>query len=209
MQAAKARYEGLAGVSFYAPYASSAAELRDIRRGDTHELVEGITYRTLAEALRDYFRHPEWKSGDPRGVGVLPRRHVVVWRHQAIGKESNAIALVAAEETDGVVDGEEAGMDSAQIFDVGSLQETLQRYTVAELVRTTGLQRRTLYYLRSGKVCSPSPETLAATRRGLEALDRTSASNQSAVPLKGISGRRALLSPASARVAPATRSGHG
>jgi hypothetical protein len=33
-----------------------------------------------------------------------------IWRHQAIGKESNAIVLMAAEETDGVVEGEEAGM---------------------------------------------------------------------------------------------------
>jgi hypothetical protein len=170
VDAAKTWYEGLAGVSFYAPYASSAAELRDIRRGDTHEVVDGITHRTLAEALRDYFRHPEWKSSDPRGVGLLPRRHVSAWCHQAIGKESNAISLMAAEETDGVVEGAEAGMDGAQVFDVGNLQETLQRFSMAELVRATGLPRRTIYDLRSGKVQEPQPETVAAIRRGLQAL---------------------------------------
>jgi hypothetical protein len=174
VQAATSRYVGLAGVSFYAPYAASAAELLDIRRSDTHELVDRIAHRTLAEALRHYFRHPEWKSGDPRGVGLVPQRHVTVWRHQAIGKESHAIALMAAEETDGVVEGGEAGMDGAQVFDVGSLQETLQRFSMAELVRATGVSRRTLYNLRSGKVSNPWVDTLVAIQRGLEALDTTS-----------------------------------
>jgi hypothetical protein len=103
-------------------------------------------------------------------VGLLPRRHVHALRHKAIGKESNAIALIAAEETDGVVEGEEAGMDGAQVFDVGSLQEALQRYSMAELVRATALPRRTLYNLRSGKVQDPQPKTLAVIRRGLQAL---------------------------------------
>jgi hypothetical protein len=154
-------------VHFYAPYASSAAELRDIRRTDRHDIVEYIEHRKLAESLCDYFRHPEWKSGDPHGVGPLPRRHVSVWRYQAIGKESNALALMSAEDTDGTVDGEGAGVDGAQIFDIGSVQETLQHYRVAELMRATGLSRRTLYNLRSGKVISPSEKTLAALAHGL------------------------------------------
>jgi hypothetical protein len=96
---------------------------------------------------------------------------VSVWHHQTIGKKSNAIVLMVAEKTDGVVEGEEAGMDSAQVFDVGSLQATMQRHSVPELVRATGLQRRTLYGLRSGKVGDPQPETLAAIRRGMAALN--------------------------------------
>jgi hypothetical protein len=94
----------------------------------------------------------------------------VAWRHSGYGKESNAIALMAAEEANGVVVDEEAGMDGTQVIDVGSLQETPQRYSMVELVQATGLQRRTLYYLRCGKVTEPQSVTLAAIRRGLAEL---------------------------------------
>jgi len=166
----KALYDGLAGVSFYAPYVRSAADLHDVRRSDTHERVEDIEHRTLAESLRDYYRHPEWKSADPRGVGVLPRRHAVVLQHQAIGKESSRAALASAEETDGIIDGEEAGMDGAQVFDTGSVSEVLKRYTVADLMHATRLPRRTLYDLRSGTTTSPCEGTRAAITRGLALL---------------------------------------
>jgi hypothetical protein len=169
-QLAQARYEGLASVSFIAPYAQTLADLRDVRRSDTGELVGEIAHRTLGEALRTYFQHPEWKSGNPRGVGLLPRRHVTVLRHVAIGKESNAIALLAAEETDGAIGGREAGIDAAQVFDHGTFQETLSRWSVAELVRATGLKRATIRDLRSGRTARPRPATLAALRLGLSRL---------------------------------------
>jgi hypothetical protein len=119
-RAVQARYEELADVSLYAPYATAAMDLHDIRRSDTHELVKGFEHRTLAETLRDYYRHPEWKSGDPQGAGILPRRQVFVLRHKATGKETNRLALADAEDTDGVVGGEDAGMDAAQVLDVGT-----------------------------------------------------------------------------------------
>jgi hypothetical protein len=170
VQAAKARYEVLAGVTFIAPYAETWERVREVRRTDTGEVVGGIEHRTLGEALRDYFQHPEWKSGDPRGIGLLPRRHVTVLRHVAIGKESNAIALQAAEETDGAIGGREAGIDAAQMFDQGTLQETLSPWSVADLVRATGLKRSTMRDLRSGRITRPSPAILSALRVGLSRL---------------------------------------
>jgi hypothetical protein len=173
-ETALARYERLAGVTFYAPYARTAVELRDVQRSDTHEAVTGIEHQRLSEALRDYYRHPEWKSGDPRGVGTLPRRHVRVLRHIAIGKESKQVALAAAEDTDGVVDGDEAGMDGAQVFDTGDvsgLREMLRGHRVAELMRVTGLPRQTIYDLRTGKTTMPTAETLAALTRRLAQVD--------------------------------------
>jgi hypothetical protein len=167
-RAAQARYEGLVGVSFYAPYATSASELHDVRRSDTHEIVEGIEHRTLAESLRDYYRHPEWKARDPQGVGILPRRQVIVLRHKAIGKETNRPALATAEETDGVVGGEEAGMDAAQVFDTGSMGETLKPYSVADLAKSTGLSRRAIYALRRGM--TPTPMMLANLSSALAEL---------------------------------------
>jgi hypothetical protein len=171
-EAAKAGYAGLAGVSFIAPYAQTLAELRDVRRTDTGELVGDIQHRTLGETLRNYFQHPEWKSADPHGVGGLPRRHVMVFRHVAIGKESNPIALQTAEETDGAIAGREAGIDAAQVFAYGSLQETLSSWRVADLVRATGLPRSTIRDLRRGITLTPSAQTLTKIAHGLAALHR-------------------------------------
>jgi len=173
-RAACARYERLPGISFYAPYARSAADLRAIRRSDTGEIVEGIAHRTLEESLHDYFRHPEWKSADPRAVGMLPRRRVLTLQHRAIGKESNRLALMAAEDTDGVVGGDEAGMDGAQVFDAGNMAEALQLYRVSDLVLATGLPRRTIYDLRNGAARAPRPSTVTALVRGLTDLGRRS-----------------------------------
>ena len=167
----KARYEGLSGVSFYAPYATQAADVRDVRRSDTHEVTTTIEHRTLAECLRDYYRHPEWKSEDPSGVGVLPRRHIVVTMQKAIGKESNQRALASAEDTDGVIDGVEAGMDGAQVYtpDGGTQdwQELLRSYRLSDLMVATGLPRRTLSDLRNGRTKQPSQTTREALTAGV------------------------------------------
>jgi hypothetical protein len=169
-RAAQARYDGLAGVSFIAPYAQTLADLHDVRRSDTGELVGDIAHRTLAEALRGYFLHPEWKSGEPRGVGLLPRQHVNVLWHVEIGKESNAIMLLSAEETDGAIGGHDAGIDGAQVFGHGALQEALSPWSVPELVHATKLPRSTIRDLRTGRTVRPSPAILLALRLGLARL---------------------------------------
>jgi hypothetical protein len=173
-------YAELAEVPFYAPYAASAAELHDVRRSDTGEVMDGvIQFKTLAECLRDYFDHPEAKTSDPRGVGVLPRRAVRVIGYQHIGKEANPVKQGTAEETDGVVEGAAAGIDGAQRFGgVGGIGEVLRRYRMADLIRVTKVGRQTLYDLRSGKSTTPTEETLAAIMRGLASLDRADARSQ-------------------------------
>jgi hypothetical protein len=96
---------------------------------------------------------------------------VVVLQHVAIGKESNRVKLVAAEESDGVVDGDEAGLDGAQEYTRSGIGEVLQRYSVADLARAAGLSRQTLHDLRRGKTTAPSKKTLAAIMRGLVTLE--------------------------------------
>jgi hypothetical protein len=174
-EAARAQYEALAGVSFIAPYAETVEDLHNVRRSDIGERIGEIEHRALGEALRNYFQHPERRSANPRGVGLLPRRHVTILRHVAIGKESNAIALQAAEETDGAIGGREASIDAAQVFDHGTFQETLNRWNIAELVGATGLPRSTTRYLRSGRTKTPSPAILAALREGPPLLDHLAA----------------------------------
>ena len=69
-----------------------------------------------------------------------------------------------------MVGSEEAGLDAAQVFDAGNVSETLRRYRVSDLMRVTGLPRRTIYDLRNGTTTTPSPETIAALKRGLAFL---------------------------------------
>jgi hypothetical protein len=166
-------YSELAGVPFYAPYITSADELRDVRRSDTGAVVDGLfQFRTLAECLREYFDHPEWKTANPRGVGVLPRRRVHVMGYQHIGKESNPVKQAIAEDTDGVAEGTTAGIDGAQHFGgVGGIGEVLRRYRVADLMRVTKVGRQTLYDLRQGKTTTPSEATLAVIMVGLAVLE--------------------------------------
>jgi hypothetical protein len=138
-------------------------------------LVGAIDHRTLGEALRDYFQHPEWKAGDPQRVGLLPRRHVIVAWPVAIGKESNALSLLTAEETDGALGGTEAGIDGAQVFDQGTLQEALSRWSATDLARMTGVKRSTIRDLQTGKTARPRQTIQAALLQGLSQPHRQSA----------------------------------
>jgi hypothetical protein len=90
----------------------------------------------------------------------------------AIGKESNALALLAAEDTDGALGGTEAGIDGAQVFDRGSLQETLSRLSAADLARLTGVKRSTIRDLQTAKTARPRPPIQAALLQGLSQLHR-------------------------------------
>jgi hypothetical protein len=123
------------------------------------------------------YRNPEWKSHYPSGIGLLPRREVTVTLQNAIGKESNQRALASAEDTDGVVGGQEAGVDGAQVYRVDprshDYRTLLGPYSVPDLMGATGLSQRTLFNLRKGRVIRPTHKTLQALTRGLTALTAT------------------------------------
>ncbi len=88
---------------------------------------------------------------------------------QHIGKESNPIKLITAEETDGALEGEEADMDSAQRYgDPVGLAHILSGFNIAALAGATRIPKRTLYRLRAGG--SPRAETFEAVLRGLHSL---------------------------------------
>ena len=71
-------YEGLAGVTFYAPFGKSFADITGkVRRSDTHALIT-LEHKTLRERLAGYFRHSESKSIPSDGIGLLARRHVYI-----------------------------------------------------------------------------------------------------------------------------------
>jgi hypothetical protein len=163
--------------AFIAPYARNGSDLHDIRLADNPSLNIGdIRHKTLQEMLRDYFRHGEPKTADPQGMGYLPRRHVVATGCQMIGKETNRKALVSAEETDGIMDGAEAGMDGAANYgryapdDEAWRSQLEQADNISLIAKTTGITRQTLYNVRSRRV-QPTTHHLK-TLRSYFAADR-------------------------------------
>jgi hypothetical protein len=156
-------YTDLAGVTFYAPYGNSIEALRGkIRRSDTHELVE-IEHKTLNERLLEYFQHPEAKSSPANGLGLLARRHVYVYEHVFIGKESNAIKDDSAEESGDIIE-----TDEPAVYVREGLSEVVKAIGVPELVKATGIARQTLYDI-AGRA-HPSATTATKIRDVLREL---------------------------------------
>ena len=109
--------------------------------------------------LDDYEFHPEAKCADASGapcdkqsVGLLQRRHVTIeWPPHFIGKESNKLEEVeeggAPDAGDVYTEYPDARRDkwTTQILPV------LQSMNLAELQRLSGLDRRSLQRIRSGR----------------------------------------------------------
>jgi hypothetical protein len=125
----------------------------------------------MAEVLQGYFMHPEAKPATPQGMGPLPRRHVAVERVVAIGKESNRLALMQAEETYGTIGGDT--MAGSIVYGVTGTQDTLASLFAEDIVdqmAATCLPRSTLYAVRHGPG-TQSAQTLAALQEGMRLLD--------------------------------------
>jgi hypothetical protein len=155
--------------------AHQSGQLR--RVGDDQRLSAAVPLTTMAEMLDGYFTHAEAKSANPAGVGPLARRHVTVERVVAIGKESNRLALMAAEETYGTLGGQE--MWGSVVY--GATGErfplaSLFAEDIADLMAATCLPRATLYDARH-RTTSPSSQTLAALQEGMRLLDPDASQN--------------------------------
>lgn len=135
----------LKGIAFYAPYATSYQAVYDqIRRMDNNELIK-IEHKTLAECVADYFSHGEAKAANPKSIGRLERQHLQIIEHIFIGKETNRVKDEISEESEGIVEYEEA----AEYARMG-LAELLKQKSMKEWVRLTGIPRQTLYDIRNG-----------------------------------------------------------
>jgi hypothetical protein len=148
-------------VSFYAPYGKHFADIAGrVRRSDTGELVD-VTHRTMADCLRDYFQHPNFKAAHPRHIGPAERRRVQVASRILIGRETHRVLEELEEESEGVLDYPDA--EQYGRLDFG---DWLQRYPVRELAARLDLTERQVKRLRKG--AKPS----AATRAKIEAFLR-------------------------------------
>jgi hypothetical protein len=66
-----------------------------------NESIYGLHFQTIAEALDEYFTHPETKSRGKRGY--LKRQRLVILDHEYIGKETNSLIdedILEAQELD-------------------------------------------------------------------------------------------------------------
>ncbi len=156
-------YRGLTpATTFYAPRGSSFADVKGkVRRNDgKHEQVN-VRHRMLGETLMDYFQARNHKMEEPRGIGVLTRRQVEIIGHAFIGKETNEIMEEQKEDTDRVISYQRVEESYGSIDVSGWLSDT----PVPDLVKKTGIPRRTLYDLRNG--ATPTPATLKKLQRGM------------------------------------------
>src|SRR5262249_35289283 len=59
------------GISFYAGLGADV-----IYRSDNHQILDGVTPKTVQEVMDYYFFHHEHKMAEPAGIGRLERRRV-------------------------------------------------------------------------------------------------------------------------------------
>jgi hypothetical protein len=138
---------------------------------DSQRLAPDVPLTSMAAELRGYFTHAETKAATPHGVGLLGRRYIRVNRVEAIGKESNRLALMHAEETYATMGGKE--MTGSAVYgstsDRGALS-SLFAEDIRDLMAATCLPRRTLYAVRHG-TSKPTEQTWVALQEGMHFLD--------------------------------------
>lgn len=151
----------LVGVVCYSPL----GDRENIRRKDTGEKVAPKHLKTIKEALKGFFTHPESKSGDPTGIGLLPRRHVKAIGTVSVGKVINKITEDTSdiEDIPGLTEGEQK---YAENF---NLKEILDSVPTGELAKISGVSPTTLKEIKRGKV-NPNMATVQKLLRGIEKI---------------------------------------
>jgi hypothetical protein len=166
------------GSALYTGYCDTVEDVHTAHRAgqlrrvwDNQRLAPTVPLTTMAAMLQGYFTHAEAKAATPQGMGLLARRHVIADGVVAIGKESNRLALMAAEETSGTVGGREMG-GSVEYGATGEWEALASLFAedIHDLLAATCLPRSTLYAVRH-YTSSPSPQTLAALQEGMRLLD--------------------------------------
>jgi hypothetical protein len=172
------------GSALYTGYCDTIEDVQAAHKAGQLRRVEGnqrlspdVPLTAMAAMLAGYFTHAEAKAAEPHRVGPLTRRHVTVERVVAIGKESNRLMLVAAEETYGTLGGQE--MWGSIAYGATGEREALASLfaeDIADLMAATCLPRSTLYAVRHGST-SPTSQTLVALREGMRLLDPDDSQN--------------------------------
>lgn len=138
--------------TFYAPFGKSMDDIRGkVRRSDTHEQVD-IEHRTMADCLRGYFQHPNYKAADPRHIGPARRRHVQPAAHVFIGRETNRVLEEKVEESEGVLP-----YPDAEVYARSNSLEWLQEVPTGELAKALDMSKQQIRNLKNG--AQPAAET--------------------------------------------------
>jgi DNA-binding XRE family transcriptional regulator len=158
----------LVGVVCYSDY----GDRENIRRKDTGEKVDPKHIKTMKEALRGFFTHPESKSGDPTGIGLLPRRYVKAIGTVSVGKVINRITEHTSdiEDIPGLAEGEQK---YAERF---SLREILKSVPTGELAKVSEVSPTTLKEIKREEV-NPSMATVRKILKGIEKIKTLRAHN--------------------------------
>lgn len=147
---------------FYA-VAQKMGELGEIYRCDNNEKVPDFFKPTeICEQLQYYFAHSELKSENPKGVGLMPVRHIHIRRVRYQGKETNERLEELFEESMGLEGGyREQVFNTMEIIEETEyerLRRKLKRYPVADVLFLSGLPIHTLSRFYRGRA-KPSEKT--------------------------------------------------
>lgn len=111
---------------------------------DNNEKIT-VEHKTLAECVADYFYHGEAKAANPKNIGKLERQHLQIIEHIFIGKETNRIKDEISEESEGIVEYEEAAE-----YGRSGLADLLKQRPIKVWSQLTGIPKRTLYDVMRG-----------------------------------------------------------
>jgi hypothetical protein len=167
------------GSALYTGYCETVEDVEAVHRAgqlrrveDSQRLAPDVPLTSMATVLQGYFTHAEAKAANPHGVGLLGRRHLRVKRVEAIGKESNRLALVQAEETYATMGGQD--MAGSVVYGATSDRAALASLFAEDIrdqLAATCLPPRTLYDARHRSAETLSPHTWEALQEGMRLLD--------------------------------------
>jgi len=151
----------LVGVICY----SDLGDRENIRRKDTGERVNPKHLKTMKEALKGFFTHPESKSGNPTGIGLLPRRHVKAIGTVSVGKVINRITEHTSDMQGipGLTEGEQKYAESF------NFKEILENVPTGELAKVSGVSPTALKGIKRQQV-KPNMATVRKILKGIEKI---------------------------------------
>lgn len=169
-QQARLQYVTSIKKPFYAPYADTPEKLTGtIRSMDTGELIpDWYSPVYIGEAIYDYFSHQEFKAVNGNQRGIMKPHDVLIGSIVYVGKEINAVSLMIAEETGGLMG------DLLQVTEYGEAQnwgDILKPFHIADLALLTGLSGRAINKLKAGKSL-PTPNTVKLLKDAMSRLEK-------------------------------------
>ncbi len=138
----------------------------------TGKPVSRRNLKTYANALRTYHNHPEAKflNGERGDRGPTRRRHIIARSVVHIGKEANKLEIQSVAGVDPDAQIEFCAVSESLAVRLKAIKNALKRFGPTRVARKTGLSRKHLSELASGKA-SATEAALSKIEQAMAALE--------------------------------------